>query len=412
MSKNVTIIGAGIVGLATAWAFHRKGYRVEMVDRAGISEMASRGNAGALAYSEILPLASPRILRQAPKWLLDPMGPLAVPPSYLPRLLPWLWHFWRASFPKNVRRSISALSDINVLSERENKALLDELDLNSELRPVGALYLYESQGEERHARGAWRFRDEIGIDYAHLDQPALREVEPALSHHFTGATRVPGWTLVSDPYRFGCLIGERLIAAGVSFHEANVQAISYDAERPVAHLDNGTQLASDSLIIAAGAWSNRLTAPLGQSFPLEVERGYNTTIPEPGITVRHELIFSGHGFVASPLDCGFRVGGADEFAGLDRPPDYRRSKAMLTKAKRFLPGLQSNGGQEWMGHRPSLPDSLPVIGAANFPNLYLGFGHGHLGLTQAAATGRLLTEIVDGSKTTIDAGPFDPRRFN
>jgi len=171
-------------------------------------------------------------------------------------------------------------------------------------------------------------------------------------------------------------------------------------------------LSADALLIAAGAWSHLLARQLGDAIPLETERGYNTTLPPDAFDVRRQLIFSGHGFVIPPLSTGLRVGGAVELGGLDRPPDYARSKAMLTKAARFLPGLRTEGGREWMGFRPSLPDSLPVIGqASRAPRVFYAFGHGHLGLTQAAATGRLVRDLVAGRPAVIDLSPFSPSRF-
>ena len=166
------------------------------------------------------------------------------------------------------------------------------------------------------------------------------------------------------------------------------------------------------IVIAAGAWSHLLAQQFGDRVPLETERGYNTTLPKTAFDVKRQLIFAGHGFVITPLDTGLRVGGAVELGGLQRPPNFARSKAMLEKAKRFLPGLDPAGGREWMGYRPSLPDSLPVIGRAQAsPNVFYAFGHGHLGLTQSAATARLVRDLVSGTSPAIDLTPFSAQRF-
>ena len=128
--------------------------------------------------------------------------------------------------------------------------------------------------------------------------------------------------------------------------------------------------------------------------------------------MKRQLVFSGHGFVITPLETGLRVGGAVEFGGIHRPPNFARSRAMLAKATRFLPGIDDRGGREWMGYRPSLPDSLPVIGKARHArNVFYAFGHGHLGLTQAAATGRLIRDLILGEKPPIDITPFSAQRF-
>ena len=175
---------------------------------------------------------------------------------------------------------------------------------------------------------------------------------------------------------------------------------------------DGTTRKTGQLVIAAGAWSHLLAKNLGERIPLETERGYNTTLPKTAFDVKRQLIFSGHGFVITPLDTGLRVGGAVELGGIERPPNYARSKALLEKAKVFLPGLDPAGGREWMGFRPSLPDSLPVIGGARkSPSIVYAFGHGHLGLTQSAATGRLIRDLVLGQTPPIDLAPFSPQRF-
>jgi D-amino-acid dehydrogenase len=165
-------------------------------------------------------------------------------------------------------------------------------------------------------------------------------------------------------------------------------------------------------VIAAGAWSKTLTTLLGDRIPLETERGYNTTLPPGAFDLRRQLTFPGHGFVISPLETGIRIGGAVELGGLKLPPNYARADAMLQKARQFLPGLRTDGGTQWMGFRPSLPDSLPVIGAsAASPDIVYAFGHGHLGLTQSAATGRLVQQMLDRQPPTIDLAPFRPQRF-
>ena len=166
------------------------------------------------------------------------------------------------------------------------------------------------------------------------------------------------------------------------------------------------------LVIAAGAWSHLLAQQFGDRVPLETERGYNTTLPKAAFDVKRQLIFPGHGFVITPLETGLRIGGAVELGGLQRPPNFARSKAMLEKARRFLPGLDPSGGREWMGYRPSLPDSLPVIGRArSAANVFYAFGHGHLGLTQSAATARLIRDLVTNAAPAIDLTPFSGQRF-
>ena len=169
---------------------------------------------------------------------------------------------------------------------------------------------------------------------------------------------------------------------------------------------------ADHVIVAAGAFSHRLVKPLGLSVPLETERGYNTTLPGDAFDIRTQITFGGHGFVVTRLSSGIRVGGAVELGGLELPPNYKRSEAMLTNAARFLPGLKTDGGRQWMGFRPSLPDSLPAIGRVpGAGNILCAFGHGHLGLTQSAGTAAIIADLVTGATPGIDITPFAPDRF-
>jgi len=177
-------------------------------------------------------------------------------------------------------------------------------------------------------------------------------------------------------------------------------------------ITGGETRAPPHVVVAAGAWSRRLARTLGERIPLDTERGYNTTLPVGAFDLKRQLTFGGHGFVVTPLSCGVRIGGAVEFAGLDAPANFKRSEAMLATAKRLMPGLNTQGGIQWMGFRPSLPDTLPAIGAAKRDRrVTYAFGHGHLGLTQAAATARLVADIVLGRPPAIDVAPFRPQRF-
>ncbi|MCA0279454.1 MAG: FAD-binding oxidoreductase, partial [Proteobacteria bacterium] len=235
--------------------------------------------------------------------------------------------------------------------------------------------------------------------------------QPGLSPQFVKGTFVPGWKTVSDPKLLGKAIWRYAEGLGARFVKGEAIAMAATADGALVSMLGLPAVRGRTLVIAAGAWSHLLAARFGDRIPLDTERGYNTTLPVDAFDVKRQLIFSGHGFVITPLETGLRIGGAVEFAGLKRAPNFARSKAMLEKAQRFLPGLKTKGGREWMGYRPSMPDSLPVIGRGNAPNLIYAFGHGHLGLTQAAATGRLVAQLVDGAAPAIDLTPFSFRRF-
>lgn len=409
---DIVVIGAGIVGIAIAACLSEAGRNVLVIDRQGICEGTSAGNAGALAFSDILPMASKGILAKVPGWLMDPLGPFTIRPSYLPKLAPWLYRFWRASRADMLERTIEAQGAMMGLAEPEMLGLMARAGLRDMIREDGSLELYESEEELNTALPGWMARKRAGIAFEHLRGEQLAACQPGLASRFVVGTFVPGWKTVSDPQHVGKGLWDYVQRLGAGFVKAKVDSVSAQKNHATAHLSDGSTVSASKLIIAAGAWSHRLAKEMGDVIPLETERGYNTTLPAGAFDLKRQLIFSGHGFVVTPLETGVRVGGAVELGGLDLPPNYRRSEAMLVKARKFMPGLDVAGGRQWMGYRPSLPDSLPAIGyAGTSKNVLYAFGHGHLGLTQSAATGRLIADLVAGKEPSIPIEPFSPQRF-
>ena len=409
---DIAIVGGGIVGICAAAYLAEAGRSVIVYDRTGICEETSSGNAAAFAFSDVLPLAHKGMIRNLPKWLADPLGPLSIPPAYLPKLAPWLWRFWRAGAAGRYEASLAAQAGMMELAEAEWMRLMQRSATRSMLREDGSLELYESEAEFNASLPGWAARDRFGIEYRHVEGEELTSLQPGLAPRFVKGTFVPGWKTVVDPKLLGKAVWSYAESKGARFEKMNVNRIVAETTGSMLHFSDGTPRHAGSVVLAAGAWSHLLARNLGDRIPLETERGYNTTLPATAFDVKRQLIFSGHGFVVTPLSNGLRVGGAVELGGIERPPNYARSKALLAKAEKFLQGLDPRGGREWMGFRPSLPDSLPVIGRArNAPNVFYAFGHGHLGLTQSAATGRLISDLVMGQNPAIDLSPFSPQRF-
>lgn len=408
---EVIVIGAGVIGLSTALMAQARGLSVTVVDREGPAAGASAGNAGAFAFTDILPLASPGILRKAPKWLLDPLGPLSVPPAYALQIAPWLFRFWRACSPRAVAASTAAQTALMDLSRAELEPFLAATGTLGMLRKDGNLQVYESDAEFRVSLPGWQAREAHGIDFQHMTGGEMEGLQPGLAPRFIKGTFTPGWWSIADPKDYVLALAERFRAQGGTILQAEVTGLQLQ-ETGVYIRTTGEPLRADKVVLAAGAFSHRIAATLGERIPLETERGYNTTLPPGALDLRCQVTFGGHGFVVTRLSTGIRVGGAVELGGLSLPPNYKRSEAMLRKAKAFLPGLKTEGGTQWMGFRPSLPDSLPAIGRAKAsPHVLYAFGHGHLGLTQSAGTGRLVAELLTGASPAIDLTPFSPQRF-
>jgi D-amino-acid dehydrogenase len=298
------------------------------------------------------------------------------------------------------------------LSAQEARRLLTARGALSMLRSDGALELYESEHEFQASLPGWKLREEQGIEFRHVKGAELAELQPGLNPSFVCGTFTPNWQTVSDPYLVTKHLGESALQNGAELIIADVRKVQPVGEGAEILLGDGRRLRSRNAIVACGAWSKTFAADLGDPVPLETERGYNTTLPVSAFDLKRQLIFGGHGFVITPLSTGIRVGGAVELGGLDLPPNFRRSEIMLEKAAKFLPGLKTEGGTQWMGYRPSLPDSLPVIGPSTASRqIVYAFGHGHLGLTQCAATARLVTDLVLKRTPAVALEPFAPSRF-
>ena len=412
IEPGVVVIGAGVVGLSAAIALEARGLAVTVLEREAPAAGASAGNAGAFAFTDILPLASPGILRKAPKWLLDPLGPLSIPPSYAMQIAPWMFRFWRACSASRVAHSTAAQTALMDLSKAALEPFLTETGTASMLRKEGNLQVYESQAELDASLPGWKARAEHGIEFRHMDASGMAEIQPGLAPRFTHGTFTPGWYSIADPKLYTLALADHFRARGGVIERAEVSGLkAVDGGVEIATADGRTRRV-ERVVLAAGAFSHLLARGLGENIPLETERGYNTTLPADAFDLRTQVTFGGHGFVVTRLSTGIRVGGAVELGGLKLPPNFRRSEAMLEKARRFLPGLKPDGGVQWMGFRPSMPDSLPAIGRARATaNVVYAFGHGHLGLTQSAGTARLVAELLTGQPTSIDIAPFSPQRF-
>ncbi|UXX83613.1 NAD(P)/FAD-dependent oxidoreductase [Roseovarius pelagicus] len=410
--NEVKVIGAGIIGISVALELQRCGFKVRVLDRTGVASEASAASAGAFAFADIVPLATPGIMLKAPKWLLDPLGPLSVPPAYALKIAPWMLRFWRASWRDRYAASLTAQSQLNALSRDALERQIIQHDGESLMQRDGQLQLYEGEQEFRASLQGWELRRQHGVKFEHLHSPgAIAEIQPGLADRFTHAGFTPEWLNTVDPRRWTEHLAQCFRNRGGVIEQTEILALKQD-ENDVKLKTATGDLHSSRVVVAAGAWSHHLARTLGDRIPLETERGYNTTLPEGAFDLRTHLTFGSHGFVVSRINGGVRVGGAVELGGLKLPPNFKRADILLQKAAKFLPGLQTDGGRQWMGFRPSMPDSLPVIGPSpRAPNVFYAFGHGHLGLTQSAATAELVSAQMSGEGLSLPTAAFAPSRF-
>ncbi|WP_422378195.1 NAD(P)/FAD-dependent oxidoreductase [Roseibium sp.] len=413
MSKGrVHVIGAGIVGLATAASLIQRGYEVTILDREGVAAGTSQGNAAAIAWTDVAPLASPGLWKQALKWLADPLGPLTVRPAYALQILPWMVRFLAASRPEKVARSTEALAALNGAALPAWENLWRVSGTHNQVRRDGCLELFDTRASLEKARRGWAEQRDYGIEIEEAGPGRLRDLEPDLSDRVIGGAFVPGWVQMDEPKQLCLSIADWLRGQGVTIYIGEVMQLEPSETGCAVSLKDGKRFKAEHLVIACGAWSKHLAAQLGDRIPLDTERGYNITVAEPGISVKRMIMLPGHGFVLTPLSIGLRVGGAVEFGGLKLPPNWRRVDAMIAKARLFFPKLKTEGGERWMGFRPSIPDSLPVISpASGHGRVYYAFGHAHHGLTESAVTGEMIAAMIGGEKPLVDPAPFRADRF-
>ncbi|MGJ7041553.1 D-amino-acid dehydrogenase [Shinella sp. BE166] len=411
--SSIAVVGAGIIGTTIAYALQRRGFTVTLVDRDAPGRGASYGNMASIAVTEFMPASRPGVWAQMPKWLLDPEGPVRIRPAYMPKLVPWFLRFLAASRPSKLRELEAAGAALCARALEDFGALLAETGLTPTLSAEGCLSLYADEAEFRADRDHIEILERFGFRHEILGRNAIRDLEPALTTTIAKAVLFPDNRSVADPYKLVTALAEKFLALGGVIETGEVAGFAEGEGRVSAlRLADGRRLTTDRVVLAAGAFTGRLSKLLGEPIPLETERGYHTQIMAPGISMRHSIIWPARAFMVTPTAGGIRVGGTVEMAGLDAPPDYRRAKVLVKRAKEALPDLKAEQTSEWMGHRPALPDTVPVIGpSATRKNVVYATGHGHLGLTYAATTARLIADLLTGATPPVDLKPYRIDRF-
>ena len=410
--KSAIVVGAGMVGLCCAYALHIKGVNVTIVDRDPVGDKTSYGNAGALAISECVPHSLPGQIWSIPKWVLDPMGPLSIRPAHIPQFMPWLLAYLGHSRKKNVSHIATALQAINGRVSADYDPMLKAIGYAGKVRDKGCIRVYDDYKSFKLSAQEWDIRKQHGQHFELLGEAELRRMEPAIGQAKSFGVLQPQWRIIDDPKALVGSLREWLVSHGVALVTANVDALVTQDKRVLGVKTSVGEHFSDITLVAAGAWSKQLAKQAGEVCLLESERGYNTTLPYPNIALSHELLFAEQMFAVSPLSVGVRVGGASEFAGLTAAPNFKRSDNLLALAKRYLPELNTENGQQWMGHRPSTPDSLPVLGpSVKWQGLSYAFGHAHLGMTQAASSGQMLAEVLLEPDKRTDLTAYSIGRF-
>jgi D-amino-acid dehydrogenase len=409
---SVVVVGAGIVGVCAAWHLLRRGTNVTLIDRDSPGRGCSYGNAGAVGSGSIVPLATPGIMRDALRMLLNPAAPLRIPMSYLPRAAPWLTRFVRASRPNEVRRISDVLATLLAHSIERQIEILSEIGASEILRRTGLLCLYPDEKALAKDAMAWTLRRDHGLRAERVARADILDLEPEIGPDYTIGMFMPDQGISTNPYRQVTAIASDFAKRGGRIVRDRIVAIEVENDRVRAVRGETASYACDHALICAGIWSKQLLAGLGYALPLESQRGYHVTIASPGIEVSRSVTAADRKVFLTPMEDGLRIAGTVEFGGLARAPTRSRAEFLVRDLSRVFPRAQvPQDWSFWMGHRPCFPDSLPVMGPSRHHGLWLNFGHGHLGLTMSATSGELLARAICGEPSNIDLAPLSFERF-
>ena len=412
---RVIVIGAGIVGLCVGWHLARQGAEVMVLDGAAPGSGASSGNAGAISAGSVAPLAMPGVLRQVPTMLADPKGALHIPFGYWLRAMPWLWQFVASARPAQVQATAQALSTLMFGAMERHREILAAEGALGLIRDTGQLYLYRDHAQYAKDAESWALRQQHGMRLELLEgQGAIQALEPDIRGDYQLGVFLPDQGSSVNPQRQAEVVAQGIRRMGGQVLCQEVRAILNADHRVIGVRTAEGEMRADYVVVAAGAFSARLLTPLGIRVPLESQRGYHVMLPDAGISLSRPVVPADRKVFISPMEMGLRVAGTVEFGGLDRPPTPRRAALLLEDLRRVFPQALSEGmAGFWMGHRPCLPDSLPVVGPVKaWPGLWCAFGHGHLGLTGSAPTGALLAAAMLGPQPNVDLSAFAVERFS
>lgn len=418
-SRHVVVIGSGAVGTISAIECLRAGHRVTFIDPGvpGGEQAASYGNAGWLSSHSVIPPAEPGMWRQVPGFILDPLGPLSIRWTYLPRVLPWLARFlWAARSYVQIEATATAMRTLLLDAAKLHEQLADEAGVSHLIECRGLLHIYPDRAAFESDARAWGIRRKLGAEWLEISADELRGREPDLHPRYRFAVLVQEAGHCRDPGKYVAALADLARNRGARHVAARATGFRLEAGALAAVTTDQGEVVCDSAVVAAGARSKALTASLGDALPLETERGYHVMIIDAEAGPRTSMMASDAKLIVNAMDGGLRAAGQVEFAGLNAVPNWKRADILKSQLLSIFPKLGRHTPVEnlrvWLGHRPSMPDGRPCIGTSRMsPDVVYAFGHGHVGLGGSARTGRLVAQLVTGTPTEISLSPFDPRRF-
>ncbi|MCP4488600.1 MAG: FAD-binding oxidoreductase [Gammaproteobacteria bacterium] len=410
-SKTVAIVGAGIVGVSAATWLQRDGHKVVLIDNQAPGG-ASFGNGGVLVPSGIVPVNSPGLMRNAPGMLLQKDSPLFVHWPYLPKMMPWLTGYSFRANAKQARRVASALQPLLHNSLAQHQLLARGSGAEKWIKASDYCFVYDSRKAFKKDAFAWSVRREKGFTWDEMSSSEFEAYDPVFKGTNKFVIRLGEHGRITDPGKYVEDLTTFVQNQGGKLFSNQVQEIIKKDGRVTAVKTRDEAIPCDTVIIAAGAWSKKLSEREGVNIPLETERGYHIDIINSSINPRSAMMITSGKCVITPMSGRIRCAGIVEFGGLSAPANGSAVALLKKRVLQLFPDIEYERIDEWMGHRPAPVDSIPFIGAVGkTQDVYAAFGHHHVGLTAGARTGKLIADLVSGQETGIDMQPYRVDRF-
>ncbi|MCF6321951.1 MAG: FAD-binding oxidoreductase [Rhizobiaceae bacterium] len=410
--NRIAVIGAGIVGVSCAIWLQRDGHDVVLIDREGPAAGTSHGNAGVLASIAVVPVNSPGMATSAPKMIFDPNSPLFLRWTYLPKMLPWLMRYLGRVNSTDATATATALTQILFDSYEQHYALAKDTGAEKWLKASDYLFIYDDRKSFNKDKFAWNLRKKMGFSWDEMESAQFDEYDPIFKGGNKFVIRLKNHGFITDPGKYVKALAEHFKHQGGEIIVANVLDVEHHRDKVSAVKTSTGEIKCTHMVLAAGIWSTDLAKKLGINPSMETERGYHIELINPSVMPKCPMMLTSGKFVATPMEGRLRCAGIVEFGGLKAPPSKAPFELLKRQIHAAIPDLTYDHVEEWMGHRPTPSDSIPLIGPVNnITGAYAAFGHQHIGLTGGPKSGRMIADMIAGRKSNINLAPYEVSRF-